>query len=818
MSDPAHKVAILSAPAGFGKSQLLRAIDNEARLRSLRVGRYSFKNGGRAPTSEKLARASRSHDLVLLDSADLAPVGMLKDILDSIEDGSFASRLVIATRSMNAVPIARLRATGCVTIARSANLRLNQSEVVDIFGRRAGSHISEIWEQAAGWQAATELLVQHVESRGQLGSRAERLIATGLGDYIECELLSHLSDDQRLAIILSGLVTSCTSEMLDKIAPESDLGRHLPDLADLLDGLIESSGDFYQLSAPLRLWASRAFDLLSATERSHALRNAAESCAAAGLVVEAVALLIRSGDRTRIADYVRRAGGVRLWVVAGYNVIRALADEAESVAAADASLTLLRCIVLQKEGKIAEAEELLERAVADLSDPVELRDAEVVRAALLVYGCRRITRADVDAFRQAMLRRDDDPAWKSLITTVQCILHAQQASFDAAVASAAQARLYAEAAGSDYNLVFLNIHLAVIALARGRLAEARILLSRARRRWRLNFADDTGIETVIGALAASLEFDAARLSAARNHLRKSAARMPHAEAWFDIYAAAYEPMARLIARDEGAGAALSSLQTARIALNAQGLDRVGDLLERISGCIIGEHWLKTGELLGEMPGTRSAVEIFSWQEREAGDLCEAYRQLIAGEIDKAETILEKLIDYCREHQLRRSELRAFLLRVEVHERQGDRHRADTRFSEAIAISIDTGQYQSLREFGGRGVSERIRKLDAAVKRERTSSKPVAKLLRAIGTGVATERGDLTTGHFTKREFDVLAALDEGGSDKVIGRRLGVSEHAVRYHLKNIFRKLQATDRVDALHRARTSGVFGEYPTGSGRYH
>jgi LuxR family maltose regulon positive regulatory protein len=45
-------------------------------------------------------------------------------------------------------------------------------------------------------------------------------------------------------------------------------------------------------------------------------------------------------------------------------------------------------------------------------------------------------------------------------------------------------------------------------------------------------------------------------------------------------------------------------------------------------------------------------------------------------------------------------------------------------------------------------------------------------------------------------------------DKQIGRRLGITEHAVRYHLKNIYRKLGVHDRVGALSRARDVGTFG----------
>lgn len=84
---------------------------------------------------------------------------------------------------------------------------------------------------------------------------------------------------------------------------------------------------------------------------------------------------------------------------------------------------------------------------------------------------------------------------------------------------------------------------------------------------------------------------------------------------------------------------------------------------------------------------------------------------------------------------------------------------------------------------------------------------MVRLLRAIARW---DDGSITPHptHFTPREVDVLTALERGGVDKQIGRRLGITEHAVRYHLKNIYRKLGVHDRVGALSRARDVGTFG----------
>src|SRR3546814_2199541 len=68
-----------------------------------------------------------------------------------------------------------------------------------------------------------------------------------------------------------------------------------------------------------------------------------------------------------------------------------------------------------------------------------------------------------------------------------------------------------------------------------------------------------------------------QLSSARNSLRKSANRMPEAEAWFDIYFAAYEVMIRINIADHGIGPAMVAVEDEARKLRAQGLPRVSDL-------------------------------------------------------------------------------------------------------------------------------------------------------------------------------------------------------------------------------------------------
>lgn len=60
---------------------------------------------------------------------------------------------------------------------------------------------------------------------------------------------------------------------------------------------------------------------------------------------------------------------------------------------------------------------------------------------------------------------------------------------------------------------------------------------------------------------------------------------------------------------------------------------------------------------------------------------------------------------------------------------------------------------------------------------------------------------------TRRELEVLARALTGESNKEVAEALFCSKRTVDYHLNRIYRKLQASNRMQALHRARMLGIL-----------
>jgi DNA-binding NarL/FixJ family response regulator len=60
---------------------------------------------------------------------------------------------------------------------------------------------------------------------------------------------------------------------------------------------------------------------------------------------------------------------------------------------------------------------------------------------------------------------------------------------------------------------------------------------------------------------------------------------------------------------------------------------------------------------------------------------------------------------------------------------------------------------------------------------------------------------------TAREIDVLRSIAAGNSNKTIADCLGVSEHTVKGHVRNILSKLNASDRTHAVMIALKRGII-----------
>ncbi|GAA3486450.1 response regulator transcription factor [Streptomyces cremeus] len=60
---------------------------------------------------------------------------------------------------------------------------------------------------------------------------------------------------------------------------------------------------------------------------------------------------------------------------------------------------------------------------------------------------------------------------------------------------------------------------------------------------------------------------------------------------------------------------------------------------------------------------------------------------------------------------------------------------------------------------------------------------------------------------TPRERELMELVAQGLSNRQIGSRLGITEGTVKRHLRNVFEKLGASSRLDAVNRVRSTRTY-----------
>jgi len=84
-----------------------------------------------------------------------------------------------------------------------------------------------------------------------------------------------------------------------------------------------------------------------------------------------------------------------------------------------------------------------------------------------------------------------------------------------------------------------------------------------------------------------------------------------------------------------------------------------------------------------------------------------------------------------------------------------------------------------------------------------SPKIARKVIMEFQEGpVASENGLLS-----QREKEIVKGIEQGLTYKNIAEKLHISPHTVHTHIKNIYEKLQAKDRPEAISKARRKGII-----------
>ena len=727
--------------------------------------------------------------------------------------------LVIATRVDPPLPLSRLRARGQLTELRARDLRFTPEEAADFLNRGMGLALSEddvaaLEQRTEGWIAGLQLAA--ISMRGVTDAGSFIASFTGSHRFVLDYLVEEVLDQQppgvqdfllKTAILdrLSGPLCDAvtgqadgqdTLEMLDRanlfVVPldgERRWYRYHHLFADLLRQRLQQQGPTAELYRRASVWCEENGEADSGVE--YALRGG-DASRAADLVADHEAVLWQRGEQARLRRWLEQlsedqiAVRPRLCVILGWHhYTSGRLDEAE------------RYLDLAVEGSV-EAGDALGRQIRGR--------AASLRAYVVSY------RGDVEGtIRTARAALDDLPAEDSVWRTTAEIALGDAYRIAGRVTEAAavqQQTLATNRAGGNIGTV-AALKLAETLRQQGQLDRAIAIC-----RQYLDIAQETGLSQTVAA--GSLKVIWGETLVERGELDAATELI---DAGLDLI-------------DRGADVMVMGwgrLRLARLLLSKGELDGIETAIARVEA--LAQHrdlpvyitspvaawkarvWLGRGDVTsaagwaterGLGPGQRS----LAYCEPEYIVLA---RILIAqGDLDAAMGLLRRLSDTAEEGGHTARLLETLLLQALAYEAAGRTEGALQVLEQALGLGepsgfvhifVDEGPSMGhlLHEAASRGVAaDYARKLLTAFPVEETEG---------AASAPATSANEALVEPLSARELEVLGLIAQGHTNPEIATKLFLSLNTVKVHTRNIYGKLGAHSRTQAVARGRALGVL-----------
>ena len=409
LADPsAPPLAVLVAPAGYGKTTLLREwAKRDARPFAWVTVDERDNDRGRLRDS-----GAAAVDATVGDDADAAYVLVVDDAhalhrrsgLDALaavaNDLPPLARLAVASRRELALPVARMRAEQLVTEIGPRDLAMTRTEAARLLadaGHRLDPETLEtLLQRTEGWPVALALAALYLGDRGSRPNLArfggaDRLVA----DYVRDEVLADLPADARSFAVRTSIVDTLTGSLCDALVNRGDSASLLGALAR--EGLvlpIDRTGERYRYHRLVR-------DTLKAELRRHEPelepelhRRASAWNRSTGDVDGAVLHALAAGDVGVAGDLVWRnvAAQVADGQIAVVERWLSRFSEFQIALQPQLALTAAGCEVVRGQGHLAEH---WAASAADAPGPVGSRGAveagvALMRAAIAADGPARM--------------------------------------------------------------------------------------------------------------------------------------------------------------------------------------------------------------------------------------------------------------------------------------------------------------------------------------------------------------------------------------------------------------------------------------------
>ncbi|MBP1860091.1 LuxR C-terminal-related transcriptional regulator [Rhizobium herbae] len=739
-------------------------------------------------------------------------------------------KFVLISRSSPRFPTSTLRLNNELRQIGVTDLSFSDTEAQEFFAGRAAKltpeQVGELNQRTEGWAVALQmvrvLVNDNIESGAILssfdGSNAE------MGRYLSEQVFSSLPEDIRHLLTETAALPAVSRALVTAVCSQSGAGALFSQLGDyaLPIAVLDGQGTWIRYHPVFNSFLKEEAERVG-IETGQMLRKAARWFAARNDCDAAVRHALLAGDAELAAEIIEAAGGWRRVYATtrgGTLLFQTLIARAAEINLSDFPLTTLGLsVVSAKAGQLDAANHYLAIAERGATGEKLSRDLRVVRVLMSLYTDRWATAADLSAL-EADLSQDSD------MELIHRALALNMLSYNFLIRTDLERALhYGQLAmrafrdgGADFGAMHLYTHIGQAAFFSGDSASAadsyRNLIAEAQS----NIGEGSDLDAVGQVLQSEVLSMSGEQEAASSALSWALPHLERHDTWFDLLAAGFMAQQRVFRLNGDVMAAHAAIDSTRAAARRRGFDRLTRLIdgERATLLIASgdvEEAIRYAEVSGfnvqnaNSDGAnnlavnlRGCVPALLWTR--------IYAAL--GETVRARAVFRHLMtrQAQKPHVPRRIELGFMDIRLLLAE---DEQQAAAAALSDLLLSLPVADYRAILQVEGTEFADQLRKLTVSLEMPGVVTQ---RLFRALDAGLPA-RGAAEglssslpeTGGLTERERGVMLLLSAGLSNKEIGRKLNLSDNTVKFHLRNIFAKLNVTTRTAAVMAGRDIGTL-----------
>ena len=860
-----YRLALITSPAGYGKTTLVsqwaagmsdlgwysldEGDNQQERFASYLLAAIQQATGGHCEASENMVQKRQYASLsslfsqlfielsewqrplyLVIDDYHLITNPVIHDAMRFfLRHQPENLTLVVLSRNLPQLGIANLRVRDQLLEVGSQQLSFTHAETKQFFDCRLASPIevaesSRLCDDVAGWATALQLIALSARQRNNATQHSARRLAginaSHLSDYLVDEVLDNVDRETRNFLLKSSLLRSMNDSLIARVTGEENGQMRLEEIErqGLFLQRMDNSGEWFNYHPLFCSFLRQRCQWELAAELPEIHRSAAESWMAQGFPSEAIHHALAAGDPKMLRDILLN----HAWGLFHHSEL-ALLEESLSALPWESllenpRLVLLQAWLMQSQHRYSEVNTLLARAEQEMTSEMDASlhgDFNALRAQVAIND------GDQDeAERLSTVALEELPLANFYSRIVATSVHGEvlhcKGLLSQSIAVMQQTEQMARRHDIWHYALWSLIQQSEILFAQGFLQAAWECQEKGFQLIREQHLEQLPMHEFLLRIRSQLLWAWARLDEAETAARTGIEVL-----------SGFQPQQQL---------QCLTLQV-QCSLARGDLDNARNHLNRL------ENLLGNGAYHSDWVSNADKVRVIYWQM--VGDKKSAANwlrhtpkpefannhflqgqwrniarvQILLGEFDSAEMVLEELNENARSLRLMSDLNRNLLLLNQLHWQSGNKNEAQRVLLEALQLANRTG-FISHFVIEGEAMAQQLRQLIQLNTLPELDQHRAQRILREINQHHRHKFAHfdesfverllnhpevpelIRTSPLTQREWQVLGLIYSGYSNEQIAGELDVAATTIKTHIRNLYQKLGVAHRQDAVLHAQ----------------